>query len=244
MVSNELVTFEKAIIELSYKYLFFINTVPVFKNLGDRYGYRFFDVLPKYKVTVLNNLNKLSKSQNFKTFSIHTVDRKTIFLLFNENSLKDVLTYLSDEFKYDDFLLMEIDLALCDSNRSEKINDSHIVKYKNYIESTRTGFNMNYYIKPEVALFKNKIYPLPNSLKKAYTKQEVLITPKGTVASVRLFGSIQHPNSDKNGYYCLGSLSDMKISDSTLDTLISTVKMFNLNSCYYIPNELVGIIKE
>ena len=233
------VRFEKYIIENIYDTLFPINSVSAFNTMNRKYGYRFFCSDLKNKNGLIKNLTELSDSiNNYSTYSIVKIDKNRIYITYGKDGIYDLLLNLKHNSS-DEFLLMDIETSIYSILRSEYNNS--IKKYK--ITSTSYGFDLNEKIKPIYAIFgsNNELYELPDY--PLYIKESIIISPKGNIASVKLYGGIRHPNSDDNNYYCVGDISDKIVSDGTLESLIYNISIFNLNSCYYIPDDLLSIIK-
>lgn len=56
------------------------------------------------------------------------------------------------------------------------------------------------------------------------------------ICSVKLDKS--HPNADRDNHFCLDNLLYSEFAESNISRLINNIKVFNLNSCYFIPRYL------
>ena len=51
-----------------------------------------------------------------------------------------------------------------------------------------------------------------------------------------------HPNAD-NGWYCLGAYKGKELNENNVLGLINSIKIMNINDCYYVPDYLKFFIK-
>jgi len=246
MISKEInINFEKKICELLYEDIFPVDELEIFRDLEYRFKYRFFKSDEKKKKKVINQLSSLSLIEIFKDYSLHKIGSKRVFILYNENSIENIIKDLKEEFKNDYTMTLDLEIYKYNYDRNEFLKSSNISKYEKYIKKTPVGFDIIMDIIPKIAIFgiNPKIYEIPNDLKKPFNKLSIIVSPKGKLSSVKLSGKMSHPNCDANGYYCLGTLTESTINNKTLDILIENIKVFNLNNCYYVPDELLKIIK-
>ncbi|MCK5021128.1 MAG: hypothetical protein KAS32_29225 [Candidatus Peribacteraceae bacterium] len=65
-------------------------------------------------------------------------------------------------------------------------------------------------------------------------KLTIYSNPDGELLSVRTQGF--HPNSDDNGWYCLGELKFKRLTKDLIYKLIDELKYYRLDDCYYMPS--------
>lgn len=86
---------------------------------------------------------------------------------------------------------------------------------------------------PDKALYKNKIVDIPQDSHILISKLIIYADPQGCVTSMRL--DKKHPNADEKGWYCMGDLKSVILSTNNMNTLISNIKCYRLDDCYWRP---------
>ena len=97
-------------------------------------------------------------------------------------------------------------------------------------------------IVPDKILYKTNSYCMPKQKSSKIDKIEIYTDPGGGITSVKIHG--EHPNADKNGWFCLGSLKHLQLNKEGIDQLISNITYYKLDDCYWDNSKVKNLIKE
>lgn len=164
--------------------------------------------------------------------------KEYIFIISNSEVLNVVKNIVS---KSNMFKRGTINKIIYDIEKED--NYCNLTEIKNKFDSIIVDKNkliLNLDIIPEkVITNQNKLYLLPIEFKRknVIKRLEFEIDNFNKIISLKIDN--YHPNSDDNGFYCLGNLRFENLNLLNICSIIDSIKVWNLISCYNIPVNLL-----
>lgn len=194
------------------------------------------DNVKVYKTDSLKTISKMSfklKKIESSDFLIFLINKNLYIIVEKWESLKPVITFLFENFmdKEDYFKaeMAKIEVDTCLKYNKNCLDD--ICKHYTDFAIKNNCLEIFQKIVPDRVFYKKNTYALPAKNSKKIDKLEIYTDPAGTITSVRI--NSEHPNSDKNGWFCLGTLKNLKLNKDGIDQLISNIKCYKLDDCYW-----------
>lgn len=197
----------------------------------------------KADLNIKKNMINTKNARRYNNCDIIVGCKSMLIFLYNWSGLYDVADFIQEHL-----------LKTIDSKRKVKL-----VKYD--IERSLTSLSNTFKevitkipniiihgdklelagdICPNMMLYKGTMINIPDKYKITISKISIYTDPSGYITSVYLKG--KHPNANSDGWYCLGELKLMQLSVEAINTLISQIKIYKLDDCYWKPQWLKEVI--
>lgn len=199
---------------------------------------------------------------NLKMFylknSVCISDEKNI-LFITTNSLSgslEILDFISETFCGKIKQVKEkIEIAKHHLKRIMNINMENIERIKNNFNDVilnNDSLDLFVNFKPSKLIHGNPaiLSDIPSVIREnipSINRIKIYIDSNGMINSVVLFSNDTdrniHPNAE-DGWYCLGSFKGKELCESNVLNLINSVKIININDCYFVPDYLEFYVKK
>jgi hypothetical protein len=161
--------------------------------------------------------------------------KSVLMILFNWSGLHELVDFIeknllkiNNERKV---RLIKYDIDRCLTNLSKNFKDI-IKSFPDMIIKNDCLELVNPLI-PDKILSQNKLNDIPIEKQIKIVKLSIYTDHNGFITSVRLKG--KHPNANPEGWYCLGTLKLMPLTHETINLLLSQIKVYKLDDCYWKP---------
>lgn len=163
---------------------------------------------------------------------------KIMVILFSEEGIKEIGEYLTilhgRSSKVLDTIYLfkdELEHYICATNVQQRL--AKLALGSNVIISGLT-VRINNEIVPDRIWHKGQFIEIPEEYRIPIKQILIKLDYKGRIIGAHLDG--QHPNTDEDHNYCLSKLKLRLLNKKIFDHLISNIKIYNLDACFWMPN--------
>lgn len=175
----------------------------------------------------ITKVNKVKKH----SYCVLSAKGQTLYVIYGIYNIMDCVTRIAyehlDSKKYDPLLL---DLS---RNLSFRTSRNLVIKYVDKLfQVGDREYRLNCRFSLSILLKNNILLDLEKNLKQEVKKLKIWTTRSNEFLAVQPIGQKYHPNVDEDGFYCLGRLKKVKLTDMGLDLLISNIKILCMDDRY------------
>lgn len=200
--------------------------------------FKFYKSKTINRLKIIEDTKKLKDESLFIGYNIIIKFEKslTICIVFNWKGLKELISIL-EKSKNDETYQRKLFIAKYDI---EKYLEGLSVRYDEIL----TYYNSKIVIKndmlilydsiiPNKCTYQNKVFEIPIRERIEITKLDIYIDLSCSISAVNI--NARHPNADKKGWFCLGSLKMIPCTVQNIENIISQIKIYKLDDSYWKP---------
>jgi len=180
------------------------------------------------------NINKFCAFKGNSCLILY--EKEDIYVIVSEwKGFEEFINFFKEKFKNNKDLsarlhIVEYEIKRCLNTLNNNFNKL-LTKFPDMIIKNM-GIEIDMKINVDKALIsEDRIVDIPKEKRLKIDKINIYTDPNGYITSVKINGI--HPNADKDGWFCLGYLKYLPLTEESIDLLKSRLEIANLSDCYW-----------